>query len=146
VIALVGVLLFFEVGVKEVGTADGTSTVVIETANVSPIRWVGWCSRPSREKAEAVLNGPYRELVGEVYETKAPAASDRSFVLKSNATTIHSPYGIWRDEYIYQRWVVIVVEFADGSRWAKLEDRPNPASSPTFTCRIEEGRLLRPAK
>jgi hypothetical protein len=144
VIALAAGLVFFEVAVEYIGDGFPTYTVTVETANPHPIRWAGsfWVS--GWEDGERALNRWTGADAKPVESTEE--VTDRSFEVHSGCTTRRSPFRIWRNSFVYIRWVVIVIEFADGSRWAKVEELPDPRTSKAVTCRIEEGRRLRPAK
>ncbi len=148
---LAGLLLAAVVGVecsfRYEGSVRARYVVTVESTNPNAVRnakffFVGdreWANEEIQRLTEdrsldSIAEGPAAELV-----------SDRSFMIEGLGDSSESPFRIAADRLYIYPWVMIFVELADGSRWAKVEAVPDPRGGPKpITCRLDEGRQFRP--
>lgn len=95
----------------------------------------GWVEEIARIKSGPVIDSEPTEIV-----------QPNLIVLHGRAGCRRSPYGIAVDSYSYSRFAVIVVEFADATRWAKAVELPDPRTAGVIAIDFRTGRQLPPRK
>lgn len=106
-----------------------------------------WCDFRTLQDAEEVANdsreGAVEAIVRDLKRNSA-ITGHNTFEISSYATNATSPYRIARHDFTYRRGAVIVVEFADGTRWAKAVELPDPWTAGLIDIDFRTGRRLPP--
>jgi hypothetical protein len=138
--------MLYEIGSQTISDGAVDYILTVEAANHGPIRRAWWFYTARQDQADEFIRGPTVMLGPEAESRTVKDLTDRTFAVYAWNSSHESPLRLWQNRFNYMQWVIIGVEFADGSRWAKVEELPDPRTSRSLTCRIEEGRCLRPAR
>lgn len=108
---------------------------------------VTWCDfrtlHDAEEVADVTPDGAVEAIVRDL-PRRSTFTGHNTFKISSSATNACSPYRIVRHEFTYQRGAVLVVEFADGTRWAKAVELPDPRTAGVIDIDFRTGRRLPP--
>ncbi len=131
------------------GVGSGTWRFRSVEPEDNPIRTVGWINffrtrEESVEFAQAAVEPIDASL--DLDPRRVEIIKPQQFALTETTTTRISPNRIAYNEYFWLHFAVIVVEFADGTRWAKAVELPDPRTAGVIPIDFRTGRQLPPRK
>ena len=128
------------------GVGSAKYVVTVESDNPNSVREASYAMLHRSDDADEYIarytpDTPVRHVGG----NPAELVSGRVFTMWDLTTSRRSLLGIAANSFTYRQWALIAVELEDGSRWAVVEELPDPRGGPKHvTCRLNNGRQYCP--